>query len=70
LKELIAYDGEINTDRVVAFMLCILQTKELHKLHIDNMVGRSNNIGNDPFLKKMWELRNIPKNNFNFRING
>jgi len=33
LKELIAYDREINTDRVVAFMLCILQSKEMHNIH-------------------------------------
>lgn len=35
LKELIAYDREINTDRVIALMLCILQSKELHRLYLD-----------------------------------
>lgn len=30
LKELIAYDGERNTDRVIAFMLTILQDAEMH----------------------------------------
>lgn len=35
LKELISYNREDNFDRVIAFMLCILQTKELHKIHIE-----------------------------------
>ena len=34
LKELIAYDPEGNYDRVIAFMLCILQSKENHKIHV------------------------------------
>lgn len=34
LKELIAYDRECNTDRVIAFMLCILQCKEMHNIHM------------------------------------
>lgn len=37
LKELIAYDRELNCDRVVAFMLCILQSKEMHKIHLLDM---------------------------------
>ena len=35
LKELIAYDREINTDRVISLFLCILQQKDSHKLKID-----------------------------------
>jgi len=35
LKELINYDREGNYDRVIAFMLCILQTHELHKVTIE-----------------------------------
>jgi hypothetical protein len=31
LKELIAYDGETNTDRVIAFQLCICYNIELTK---------------------------------------
>ena len=58
LKELIAYDVEGNYDRVIAFMLCILQTKELHKIHIDSMTNSSRSIGNDPFMLKLWERRN------------
>jgi hypothetical protein len=55
LKELIMYDGEVNTDRVVAFMLTILQSKELHKLHLNNMRSYTNDLfGNDRFLKKLW----------------
>jgi len=37
LKELIAYDREGNYDRVIAFMLCILQSKEQHKIHIQEI---------------------------------
>lgn len=54
LKELIAYDMEGNYDRVIALMLCILQTKELHKIHVDYMTNSSMSYGNDPFLNKMW----------------
>lgn len=35
LKELIAYDREVNTDRVIALMLCMLQNTELHNIHIN-----------------------------------
>ncbi len=65
LKELIAYDGETNTDRVIAMMLCILQTKELHKIHAELMTNSSMSYGNDPFLKKMWD-RNNTKSTFKF----
>ncbi len=65
LKELIAYDGEINTDRVMAFLLCILQTKELHKIHADLMTNSSMSYGNDPFLKKIW-AKNTTLNKFKF----
>lgn len=34
LKELIAYDGEINTDRVIAFFLCIAQNLEMQNVHV------------------------------------
>lgn len=65
LKELIAYDIEGNYDRAIALMLCILQTKELHKVHVDNMTNSSNSWGNDPFLKKMWD-RNKQFSQFKF----
>jgi hypothetical protein len=65
LKELIAYDGETNTDRAIALMLCILQTKELHKIHADLMVNSSMSYGNDPFLKKLWN-KNLTQNKFKF----
>ena len=64
LKELIAYDGEVNTDRVIAFMLCILQTKELHKIHVDNMRTNSQNWGQDPYLKKWWDKKQITNSTF------
>lgn len=69
LKELVAYDGEVNTDRVVALMLCILQTHELHKLHVEQMTGSSSSFANDPFLKRLWEKsqhQGLPKNKFTF----
>lgn len=65
LKELIAYDGEINTDRVIALMLCILQTKELHKIHADMMTGSSMSYGNDPFLKRLWNKNSANKYKLN-----
>lgn len=34
LKELIAYDGDRNTDRAIAFMLCILQDTEMHQIKV------------------------------------
>ena len=36
LKELIAYDRECNTDRVIAFMCCIMQSKEMHNIHMSD----------------------------------
>lgn len=57
LKELIAYDIEGNYDRVIALMLAYLQTKELHKIHVDSMLNSINNYGNDKFLKKLWNRR-------------
>lgn len=68
LKELIAYDMEGNYDRVVAFMLCILQTKELHRIHVDNMKNSSTNFSQDNFLKKLW-IRKEGKSNHNFNFN-
>jgi hypothetical protein len=64
LKELIAYDVEGNFDRVIAFMLCILQTKELHKIHVSNMTDNSQNFGQDPWLKKWWDKREITNSAF------
>lgn len=68
LKELISYDGIENSDRVIAFMLCILQTKELHRIHVDNMKNSSNNFSNDNFLKKLW-IKKEGKSNHNFNFN-
>ena len=59
LKELIAYDIEGNFDRVIALMLCILQTKELHKIHVNNMTTMNTTYGNDPYLKRMWDKKQI-----------
>lgn len=70
LKELIAYDMEGNYDRCIALMLCILQAKDIHRIHVQNMNGSSNSFSNDPFLKKVWEKQNIAQENrFTFNKN-
>lgn len=66
LKELIAYDMEGNYDRVIALMCCILQTKELHRIHIEEMTGSSKSFGNDPFMRKLWEMKDIRKDKQKF----
>lgn len=54
LKELLAYDPQGNYDRVIAFMLCILQSKELHKIHLQDMV--INNPNNPAkFLENLYQ---------------
>lgn len=57
LKELLAYDREINTDRVVAFMLCILQTKELHRIHVEEL--SNTNDTSMKFLKDFYNKNTI-----------
>ncbi len=64
LKELIAYDVEGNYDRVIAFMLCILEKQELHKLHVNNMQKDANTWGQDPYLKKWWDKKQITNSTF------
>lgn len=58
LKELIAYDREINTDRVIAVMLCILQSKEMHKIHIESTTPQTL-VDMDPFFSKKYFQKNI-----------
>lgn len=53
LKELIAYDREINTDRVIALMLCILQTYELHRIHVEELLDTKTDIGG--YLEKIYQ---------------
>lgn len=48
LKELIAYNSDGNFDRVIAFMLCILQDTELHKVKIEEKIT----IQRDTFFDK------------------
>lgn len=69
LKELIAYDIEGNYDRVIAFMLAYLQTKELHKIHADAMMNSSNSFANDKFLAKLWNRRELGGNKSKFKFN-
>jgi hypothetical protein len=59
LKELLAYDREVNTDRVIALMLCILQSKELHRLYLSESEPKTM-LDAEPF----WS-RNLFKKNTN-----
>lgn len=68
LKELIAYDGIENSDRVIAFMLAILQTKELHRIYVEDQKNSPDNFSQDNFLKKLW-IRKEGKSNHNFNFN-
>lgn len=70
LKELIAYDREINTDRVIAIMLCILQTYELHRIHVEELSNTTSSSG--AYLDKIWKKGIIFKGknpSFNASIN-
>jgi len=58
LKELIAYDRETNTDRVIALMLCILQSKEMHKIHLQSTQPKTL-LEMDSFFSKKYFQKNI-----------
>ena len=58
LKELIAYDRDGNFDRVIAVMLCILQTHELHKIIIESELSKPM-WDVEPFFKKKLFSKNI-----------
>jgi hypothetical protein len=53
LKELIAYDRDINTDRVIALMLCVLQTYELHRIHVEELLDMKTTSGD--FLERIYQ---------------
>ncbi len=53
LKELIAYDRDINTDRVIAVMLCVLQTYELHRIHVEELLDMKTTSGD--FLERIYQ---------------
>lgn len=57
LKELIHYDREANTDRVIAFMLCILQSKEMHRIHLEETQPQML-FDLDPFFKRQLFKKN------------
>lgn len=69
LKELIAYDRDINTDRVIALMLCILQTYELHRIHVEELSSITDTSTN--YLEKFYQkgLRLNRSNNINTQFN-
>lgn len=58
LKELIAYDRETNTDRVIAMMLCILQSKEMHKIHLQSTQPKTL-LEMDSFFSKKYFQKNV-----------
>lgn len=58
LKELIAYDRDTNTDRVIAFMLCILQSKEMHRIHVNSFRDKGY-FETDSFFTKKFFTKNI-----------
>lgn len=53
LKELIAYDGEINTDRVMAFMMLMYYLLELRKYKFEEKKDNSKKIQNSKFFDLM-----------------
>lgn len=61
LKELIAYDKDGNFDRVIAFMLCILQKQEVHRQYVqDNMSIRTKT---GDYLEKIYSKSKLNINN-------
>lgn len=60
LKELIAYDPEEgNFDRVIAFMLCILQSKELYKINSESFKNSNKRIvDTDRFFQQTYFRKN------------
>jgi hypothetical protein len=67
LKELIAYDRDINTDRVIALMLCILQTHELHRIHVEELLDVKTKTGD--FLERIYQ-KSIIFNRKNSQFNA
>lgn len=53
LKELIAYDGEINTDRVMAFMMLMYYLLELRRYKFEEKKDNSKKIQNSKFFDLM-----------------
>ena len=52
LKELIAYNVTGNFDRVIAFMLCMMQDLEMHKLVVQE--AQEENIFDSFFTRKLF----------------
>lgn len=61
LKELVAYDRELNTDRVIAFMCCIIQLKEMHRVILHEMSDKKF-VDLDPFFKRKFFNKNNNNN--------
>lgn len=60
LKELIAYDREVNTDRVIAMMCCVIQQQEMYNLDIQRDTPKTM-IDMEPF----WSKKFFQKNRYN-----
>lgn len=63
LKELIAYDKDGNFDRCIAFMLCILQSKELHRIHVEQSMEKPTTAN---YLEKLYQ-QSLIKSSINKR---
>jgi hypothetical protein len=63
LKELLAYDMEGNYDRVVAFMLCILQAKDIHRIHLNEQLNNPNN-NQLSYLESIYKRNTMQRSNF------
>lgn len=61
LQELLAYDRELNTDRIIAFMLCILQSRENYRIKLNeaNMNYKPDQFFSKNYFKKPKQHYNI-----------
>jgi hypothetical protein len=66
LKELIAYDREVNTDRVVALMCCILQTHELYNIQMSEFEPKTI-VDMESFWTRQLFKKNTQHNNHRIR---
>lgn len=57
LKELINYEDDGNFDRVIAFMLCILQEKENHKIKVEETITEKP-FSQEGFFKRKLFVKN------------
>lgn len=65
IKELIAYNKDGNFDRVISFMLCVLQDTEMHKIKIEETkeIFKTDNF----FSKRLFTNEKRPNNGNSFK---